>query len=181
MRILLALLMLVGCPGQKPPVSTGEPPLVLENGASQDNAGEPGEPVGPGPWQEPGGLRMIVPEGWSGRTGPAGSSLLLSITHAATGVQLELWAFEFSGDIGPRPRPHCEWMFVDAASHRAVPALTPAVTATCVSEDPLAPVVQGWYGRVRDREIHLEVVYPPGRVVEGRQLVEPVLASLTSH
>jgi len=142
---------------------------------------EPGEPVDPGPWQEPRGLRMVVPEGWSGRTGPTGSSLLLSIAHTASGVQLELWAFEISGDIGPRPRPNCEWMFVDPASHRAVPALTPAVTATCVSEDLLAPVVQGWYGRILGREIHLEVVYPPGRVVEGRQVVEPVLASLTSH
>lgn len=176
-RLFLLLLVLCGCPRKEPPPPG--PPLTLPR--DTDEAPDPGGAIGPGEWSEPRGLHMEIPDGWAGRNGPPGSSLLLSIRHDVSGVQVELWAFAWSGELAPRPRPGCEWTFVDSASHRAVPALTPAVTATCMPEDPLDPVVQGWFGRIRDREVHVEVLYPLGRAVEGRQLVEPLLASLSSR
>lgn len=176
--LVLAMLLVAGCPRSGPP-EPAEEPLVLDEQDTDAEAG--GAPVEPGPWQGSGGLRLTVPDGWSGRTGPEGSSLLLTVIHDETGVQLEVWAFELSGPVEPRPRPACDWMFTDRASHRLVPALTPAITATCVSDELDSPVVQGWYGRVRDREVHVEVVYPPGRVVEGRMVVEPLLAGITSR
>ena len=60
-----------------------------------------------------------------------------------------------------------------------VPLLEPAVSSTCVSDDPLGPVVQGWYGLLGDRELHVEVIYPAGRVLQGRQVAEPLLRGLS--
>ena len=59
-----------------------------------------------------------------------------------------------------------------------MPALVPAMSGSCVAEEIGAPVVQGWFGIVGDREVHVEVVYPHGRVLEGRQAVEPLLKAL---
>lgn len=168
------LLLLAGCPHRPPPAPEGS--LVIAPKPAP--AAPEGTPVAPGTWTDASGLSLQIPEGWSGQTGPPGSSLLLTLKHADTGVQVELWSFASSGEVGPRPRPGCEWMFNDAANHRLVPALTPAVTATCLSDDPLAPVVQGWYGRVHGREVQVEVIYPAGRVIEGRAVVEPLLESL---
>lgn len=146
---------------------------------SGPTAPAPAVHIDPGLWHEPGGLRLFVPEGWSGVAGPSSGSLLASFTHETTGATVEIWAFARSGPPRARPRPGCTWAFEDDASHRVVPILFPAATGTCLSDDPFGPLVQGWYGLVGDREIHVEVVYPHGRVVESREVVEPLLADLT--
>jgi len=170
----LLLPLLLGCPHKAAPDDS--PPLVIVVPVSPPPVGQS---IGPGEWTDPAGmLGLVIPEGWTGIEGPPAGSLVLTLDHPATGVQVQLWEFAGSGQLGPRPRPNCEWMFNDEGRHRLVPALMPAVTATCLSDEPRGPVVQGWYGRVRGREVHVEVVYPAGRVVEGRAVVEPVLGAL---
>jgi hypothetical protein len=141
----------------------------------------PQEELAPGPWEDPAGiLSLVIPQGWTGTSGPPAGSLVLTLDHAASGVEVQVWEFAASGQVGPRPRPGCEWMFTDEGRHRLVPALTPAITATCLGEDPQGQIVQGWYGRVRGREVHVEVLYPAGRIVEGRAVVEPLLEGIVA-
>jgi len=170
----LLVLTLLGCPPKR--AQGDDPPLVIVVPVAP--ADPVGEVIGPGPWTDPAGLLgLVIPEEWAGLAGPPAGSLVLTLSHPS-GVQVQLWEFAGSGQIGPRPRPGCEWMFSDEGRHRVVPALAPAITGTCLSDDPHGPVVQGWYGRVRGREVHVEVVYPAGRVIEGRAVVEPVLSAL---
>lgn len=173
MKALLLLPLLLGCP-HKPAPSEG-PPLVIVVPV----APPVGEEVLAGSWTDPAGvLGLDIPPGWTGRSGPPAGSLVLTLDHEATGVQIQLWEFAGSGQVGPRPRPGCEWMFSDDGRHRVVPALMPSITATCLADEATAPVVQGWYGRVRGREVHVEVIYPAGRIIEGRAVAEPVLTGL---
>ncbi len=166
-------LVLLGCP--RKPVVVVEPPLALPEGVEEEQSRWAD---GPGAWREPGGLSLELPEGWAWREGPPAGALLLSARHASTGVEVQVWGFAWSGTAGPRARAGCEWMFSDTASHRRVPLLAPAVTATCLPDVPSQPTIQGWYGRHRAREIQVEVLYPAGRVVEGRLVVEALLLGL---
>lgn len=166
--------LLVGCPREAPgdlpePAAIVVPPPSL------------GEPIDYAVWMDPSGLQVTIPDGWTGRTGPPGSSLLATFTHTATQIVVELWSYEASGDLEPRPRPACTWDFTDTANHRLIPVLAPARTGTCFPEDPEAAVVQGWYGHVADREVHVEVAWPPGTMIEGRAALEPFLRGITAR
>ena len=184
---MLLLALLVGCPPQQAPVE-GTPELVTStpvqgndaDAAATDRDAQDGEPVEPGFWKHDSlPIALGIPKGWDGHTGPHGSSLLLVLHHSETDVGVELWAFERSGTkASPRPRPGCEMLFSDQGSHRSVPLFGHATTATCVPADVAEPTIQGWYGIVGDRELHFEVMYPPGTMVVGRQLVQPLLQSL---
>lgn len=147
-----------------------------------DAEAEPAPPpvlpvTGPTTWSG-GGVTLPVPDGWRGSTGPAGTPLLLQLTDTRTGVRFEVWAYPRRGSVGPRPREGCDIVFRDAGRYRAVPALPAAVTATCLPDAPDGPTVQGWYALVGEREIHLEVLYPSGRLISGRDAVEPLLLGL---
>ncbi|MBN2798129.1 MAG: hypothetical protein JXX28_03210 [Deltaproteobacteria bacterium] len=170
---MIALLLLLACPRPSAP----EGSLGVGVGAEVVPRVEQSQ-VGPGPWHEVGGLYLEVPEGWRGWSDASGS-LLLSLDHGATGARLELWAFTASEELpGPRPRPGCEVAFLDTARHRSVPLLDPAVIASC---EPLVSGgmrVTGWYGQVAGRELHLELLTPPGRSFEAQTAAAPLLAGL---
>lgn len=135
-----------------------------------------GEPVASGPWSN-GQVGLTLPDGWSGMTGPPGASLLLRVTEPVSLSQVELWSFAPTGRPAARPRPGCEPILDDRGRYRAVPALDPAASHSCVEAD--GTLVQGWYSIQGGQEVHLEAIYPPGEGFRGRLLVEPVLRSLT--
>ena len=166
--ILIPMLLACSMRGALPPV-----------GAPQAIQAAPAAPIGPG-HVSAGGLEVDVPEGWSGEPGPPGSGLVLWVVSEKVGTRVELWVFaRGSGPPNPRPRPGCVRVFLDeVGTHRAVPGLGSSRAASCVSEDPTGPVVQGWYVASGSREAHVEVVHPAGRAVEGRAEVEPLLQSV---
>ncbi len=135
-----------------------------------------GEPVAPGPWSN-GHMGLTLPDGWSGATGPPGASLLLRLMEPVSLSQVEVWSFAANGRPAARPRPGCEPILDDRGRYRAVPALDPAASHSCVEAD--GTLVQGWYSIQGGQEVHIEAIYPPGEGFRGRLLVEPVLRSLT--
>lgn len=142
---------------------------------------DPGKLVEPGRWRDPEtGLGIEVPDGWTGRTGPTGATLRLTLEQERSGVQLEVWAFERSGPPTPRPRPGCQRVYRDPAGrHGGVPVLGPVTVATCLPEDPSGLLVQGWYGAVGRHEVHLEAGFPPGTAYSARADLEAVVRTLS--
>jgi hypothetical protein len=135
--------------------------------------------VAPGPW-EGRGLALVVPPGWSGTEGPSSSPLVLSLEREG-GPSIEIWEFPRSSAVpNPRPREGCERLFDDTGVYVSIPGLRVEHISTCLPADPTQPVVQGWYAVDGDREVHVEVEFPPGRLVEGRREVDPILQSLGS-
>lgn len=177
--IPLLLALLGGCPR---PTGPG-PSLVLVEPDPPEVVIEREEVHEGDTWSSPDGtLHLRVPTGWSGWSVPAGSSLILALDHGPTGARLEVWSFNREGATpAPRPRPECEISFLDRGFHRAVPALASTSVATCEPDDPLQTSVYGWYGWVGDREVHMELLCPAGRVVEARAAAEPLLRGFTRH
>ncbi|MEZ4323179.1 MAG: hypothetical protein R3F61_37290 [Myxococcota bacterium] len=138
----------------------------------EDPLSTPGSvPVGPGEWSG-GGLALFVPPGWSGSAGP--EPLLLHIQNETTGVSVDLLGF--TTPLGrPRSLPDDECGFVDNQRFRTVPALGLSQTATCTGD---AGVRQVWWAELDGREVHVEAVYPPGRMIRGRQTITPMLEAL---
>ncbi|MCB9678391.1 MAG: hypothetical protein H6737_25030 [Alphaproteobacteria bacterium] len=173
MRALFAAALLLGACKKRAP----DEPIVdftdytpVEDGSLSD----PGStPVGPGRWVG-GGLSLFVPPGWSGLQGPP--PRLLRIEHEVTGVGLELLVFPEPLDA-PRPVEGEECGFVDTQRFRAVPVLGTSHTATCTGDDRTRQV---WWGPWEGRELHVEAQYPPGRMIQGRQTLAPMLESIRS-
>ena len=138
------------------------------------------EPVtGPAVWTDD-ELTMGIPAGWRGYRGPDDAALLLSVHDAAVGVSLEIWSFARSGELGPRPRDGYEVLFRDEGEYRSLPGLDAQVAATSLPEDPAAPIIQGYYAWMGDREVHVEVLYRPGSLLAGQEAVRPLLQTLRS-
>jgi hypothetical protein len=173
---LTALGFFGACP--KPTSTPVDGSFVLQMEESLAEVGELGEPIGPGRWQGPRGLSLVVSEGWMGETGPPGSSLLLSLRHRSTQIGFELWDFGHRDTITPRERADCTWVFQDESLYRTVPALVLTKSATCVAEEPGGPLVQAWFAVHGERELHIEVLYPRGQWINGRRVVEPLLLAL---
>jgi len=72
-----------------------------------------------------------------------------------------------------------EVSFVDEGAHRRIPALGHASTATFVSEEPKGPTLQVWWGTTGSGPVRVEVRYPSGAVVAGRQESGALLERLT--
>lgn len=172
--MLFWLMVGLGCAPRTAPETPSGPSLTLPQAAIVTTP--TGEPVESGPWTN-GRISVTLPEGWTGVTGPPGASLLLRVTEPESLSQVELWAFAPTGRPAALPRPGCEPILDDTGSYRAVPALDPAASHSCVEED--GTLVQGWYGIEGGQEVHIEAIYPPGEGFRGRLLVEPVLRSLT--
>lgn len=130
----------------------------------------------PGTWRGA-GLAVDVPAGWTGREG-RGSGLVLSLGRD-DGVAIEVWSFEPSEHVPfPRPREGCEHLFSDQSTYRSLPGLPISATSSCVPDEAAGVVVDGWYAEVNGRELHIDLFLPSDRVIEGRDAVAPVLASI---
>ncbi|MFT6144552.1 MAG: hypothetical protein ACJAZO_003495 [Myxococcota bacterium] len=167
------LLLSVGCaPRTAQPPPTGASFTLPQTAVVTTPTGQP---VAAGPWSN-GTVSVTLPDGWSGVTGPPGASLLLRVTEPVSLSQVELWSFAPSGRPAARPRPGCEPILDDRGRYRAVPALDPAASHSCVEAD--GTLVQGWYSIRGGQEVHIEAIYPPGEGFRGRLQVEPFLSSL---
>jgi hypothetical protein len=169
---LIWLLLVVGC-RHRPP----ETPVTKADEAAPPPEALAEPPLPPGPWQEPGGLHLTIPEGWTGLAGgPRGC--LVRLRHSETGVAVDLFAVPARGEAQPLGGRDCTITFSDGGLHRAVPLLSPSRTALCVSDEPGGDTIEEWYAVVGDREIHVQAVYPASHALDGRTLVEPILAAL---
>ncbi len=130
----------------------------------------------PGTWSGA-GLVVDVPAGWIGREG-RGSGLVLSLGRS-DGVALEVWSFDPAENVPfPRPREGCEPLFTDKSTYRSLPGLPVSATSSCVPDAAAGVVVDGWYAEVNGRQLQIDLLLPSDRVIEGRDAVAPILASI---
>lgn len=149
--------------------------VVLETAASVVD--EPAEEVravvvGPRYWTEAGGICLEIPQGWSGTTGPPPD--VLRLAQDGTGIGFEIRTWTPGADVPPREGFVVS--FEDSGGFRTVPILAPgASTRTWQSDDPEAPTIQAWYGELNGSSVEIAGSFPPGRLTEGREVVDPLL------
>ncbi len=163
----MVLLILLGCPRPKPP--------DLEDRRTDAEEREARAVVeGPVTWIMDGhpDLCLPVPEGWSGTTGPA--PLVLDVT-SADGVRVTL---SVSAEGFPPEREGFELLFEDEGSYRAIPLLTGGGTRSWQSVDPTGPLVQAWYGTVREEVVEAAVTFPLGTSTGAGDQVRAMLRGL---
>lgn len=167
----LVILALAGCRKPAPP-----PVLVDAEAAVEPGAGLRTPFEGPGYWSEAGGLCLDVAEGWVGDTGPPPH--VLSLGHTASGVRFDVRAYPIGGPTPDERRPGFAVVFEDEASYRKVPILFPGGTRTWAADLPGGVVSQEWFGEVGTRVVYVELTYPHGQMVAGRDLAAPLLSGL---
>jgi hypothetical protein len=164
------LLLLLACPGKRAERAVEamerEPASPYEPIAS---------PVPAGPW-EGRGLSVVVPPEWSGLAYGPDEPIALVVGHPS-GVSVQIATWPVQPSLVPRPRPGCEPLWSDPGAWRVVPGLPVSLVAACVIDDS-GQVVEGYYAVMGDQEVHVEVIYAPGRVIEGRARAEALLATL---
>lgn len=159
-----AMLMLAACPARQRDLETWE--RETEAGGVTLRRIE-----GPVRWvADDGSLCLEVPDGWSGFLDEGGA--LLALQHDS-GVTASVARGE-----SPAARTGFVKVFEDAGTYRVVPLLFPAATATWASEVPGGPTIQEWIGLVDGEPVRIEVQYPWGEAVWGRQLAEGLLTGL---
>ena len=164
------LLLLLGCPGKhKQPTGVDGVERAITEVRPR---GEGRTVAGPMRWTDREGLCLDVPVGWSGVT--EGEGALLELTSIDSGVEVRLIP---GGPLDSRPG--YEATFVDHGAHRRIPALGHASTATFVSDDPKGPTLQVWWGTTESGPVRVEVRYPYGSVVAGRNESGALLERLT--
>lgn len=168
------LLLLVGCPKRAPEDVGGG---TLDDRSLVREVEPMRSPVpSPGTWRGA-GLVVEVPAGWTGREG-RDSGLLLALSRP-DGVAVELWSFLPTDNVQfPRSREGCEVLFSDQSAYRSIPGLPVSRTSSCVPEQATGTVVDGWYAEVDGRQLHIDVLLPSDRVIEGREAVATMLASI---
>lgn len=167
------IVALLGCP--RPPATFEDPAVPLERPVIVEVEPLP-VGIGPGPWH--GELVSIdVPAGWSGRAGH-GAGLVVALQRP-DGIALEIWAFRPEDGVEfPRAREGCELLFADRSAYRLVPGLAVTAASSCVPDEPVGVVVDGWYAEIDGRQVHIDALLPSDRVFEGREAVRPILASI---
>ncbi|MEQ1504376.1 MAG: hypothetical protein ABMB14_19200 [Myxococcota bacterium] len=160
--------LLAGCP--HPPA-----PVPVEPTAPEVPVAERSPITGPAYWSEPGGLCLEVPAGWTGSTGA--SPDLLTLVQDRTGFGFEIRGWPVAEPTPPRPGWTVSWE--DTGAWRTVPILATATgTRTWQSDEGDGRAIQSWYGPLGDRTVEIAAVYPPGRTIEGRDVIEPLLHAL---
>ncbi len=163
------VLLLLACPPKRADQVGDARSILLEAEASRS------VPVPAGPW-EGRGLTMTVPAEWSGEAGLPDDPRALGVRHPS-GLALEIWTWPIQGELAPRPRPGCEPLWADPGAWRLLPGIPVTLATACVI-DGTGEVVEGYYAVIGDREVHIEVAYPAGRVIEGRERTEALLTTL---
>lgn len=161
----LVFLALLGCPKDPKPA---EGHLTFDN--PQQAVLDDLRVVGPTRWvSDDGAVCLDVPAGWSGWRG--GGDALLALDHP-TGVGISLMR-------GPSPASRRGFvrMFENQGSYRDVPLLVPSATLTWISELPGGPTIQEWVGQLDGTTWRVEVRYPSGSVVRGRQVADELLSA----
>ena len=162
-----------------PPVRTTEAVEQQVNVIVENLDPKRGRAVPPGELSHRTGLVLTIPEGWEAWEGLPGDIRLIQMRHTASDIEINLYRIVNlnSGEV-PVRRPDCEWLFNDTGRHALVPALRPARVSTCIGENGNPMVVQVWVGEKQDADFAVEVVYPNGEAVGGRNFTDPVLSTI---
>lgn len=129
---------------------------------------------GPVRWDEPGGLCLDIPEGWSGTSGSPPVLLDLVQADSGFGLAIRTWS------PGQTP-PLLDGFYVvfeDEGIYRTVPLLPAAGTRTWASEDPDGPTVQTWYGQLGERIVEIAASCPIDRFTEGRAVIDALVREI---
>lgn len=164
------VVLLLACPAKRADKRADAMSNVAEAIASTSSV-----PVGPGPW-EGRGLSMVIPPDWSGEAGLPEDPLALIVRHPS-GLVMEIWTWPAPDELVPQLRDGCEPLWADAGAWRLLPGLPVSLATACVV-DATGEVVEGYQAIVGDREVHVVVAYPAGRVIEGRERTAGLLATL---
>lgn len=165
------ILLLAACPRTEP-VS---PTLVAEH--STNATSQATGALRSGAWVDdrlPWSVR--VPSGWEAIPGVEGRPPRVTLVHAETRARIEVSVRE-SGELGPPPRRGCTWKFQSTAGYRAVAGVNPLTAATCTPEDAADARVLGYFVTAADLAWDLEVVIPPGGLLEAKRQSDLVLAT----
>ena len=165
----LVVLLLSGCPKPSPSATgfTFEPPSA----GTTITAASPLAPIASPGRFEGQGLAIDVPAGFVGHVGDG--DLAVVLRHVATGVEVEVQVVAAGATF-----TDCDALFADNTAWRDLPGLTGVATATCLPTSPTGNVTQMWTGVAGDRGVRIVVRYPNGRLIEGRQAIDPILASI---
>ncbi|MSQ03646.1 MAG: hypothetical protein EXR71_17470 [Myxococcales bacterium] len=171
---MILALLLGGCPRPLPP-----PSLVDDRGADASVVDQvPAGSVTGAIWSDhryPWTLRL--PPTWIATPGFEAGGPRLVLTHRETGVRVEVSVVS-GGAVGPRPRPGCEWTFLDQAGYRAL-GVSPLVAATCTPADARNPRVLGYFLVDGDDAYDLEAVIPPGQLLVGKDAADALWAGFS--
>lgn len=119
-------------------------------------------------------IGVPVPEGWVAHPGDAQAPLRVVLEHVSTRAKLQIWVFHES-PTAPRPLAGCSWSFSDVGTYEALRTAGASEIATCLPDDPSQPLVLGTYVVRQALAYHFELELPPGRLLQGRRAVEPLL------
>lgn len=168
----LLLLVLLGCP--KPHVP---PPDLVAADTEAAQSRQPTGGVVAGAWVDrryPWGVR--VPAGWEALPGVEGDNPRVTLIHRETRARLEVSVRE-DGVLGPLPRRGCDWGFVSEGGYRALPGGHAVVAATCSPADPAEARVLGYFLTSRGLGWDLELVTPPGHLLEAKRQTDLLLGT----
>jgi len=160
--------MLASCAARRSP----DVGLVLDDDRTAVVTGQLVRVEGPTRWvADDRTVCLEIPEGWSGFQNDGDALLTL---HHESGVSASV-----ARGGSPSARSGFVKVFEDAGTYRVIPLLFPAATATWASEAPGGPTIQEWIGRLDSGEpVRVEVQYPHGGAVWGRQLADALLTGL---
>jgi hypothetical protein len=170
--VSLVLLLLLGCP--KPQVP---PPALVAADAEAAQSRQPAGGVVSGAWVDrryPWGVR--VPAGWEALPGMEGDNPRVTLIHRETRARLEV-SVRDDGVLGPLPRRGCDWGFVSQGGYRAVPGGHAVVAATCSPAEPAEARVLGYFLTSRGLAWDLELVTPPGDLLEAKRQADLLLGT----
>lgn len=123
------------------------------------------------------GFRLPVTPGWTATPGRDDGLLRVTLSHAETGVRVELWAFE-GGASTLRPRGDCAWEFVDTARYRSIGLTGAVTTGTCTPVDASSGPIYGWLVPAGATTLQAEIHVPPVALVDGRREGERLVSGL---
>jgi hypothetical protein len=128
--------------------------------------------VGPMYWWDATGACLQVPEGWRG-LGAGAAGVLLTVVDQQTGV-----TFEVLTEQAPTDFPGLVQAFTDVGTYHDLPELRTVAVETWVSDLPGGETLHVWHAIAGEQPVRLVVRFPFGRIIEGTQRVDLLLAGL---
>lgn len=122
-------------------------------------------------------FRLDVPEGWKVDVGTTGDAYRVGIEEPTTHARLEVRVW-LDGEVGPRPRPDCDWNFEVEGHFRVVRVADPVVVATCTPKDPDDPRILGYYFERGGRVYGLEERIPAGALAPAKPTLDDAVGGL---
>jgi len=170
LKWFLACALLAGC-GRKAKLS---PELDVPGSAEDVTQVRAGEVIETGARWSGGGLCLDIPADWDARG--SGNGVLGTLRHEPSGVDITVVEYVDEEPLNERSGYKLE--FEDQSAYRTISLFHDGGTRTWTSNEPDGPTLKEWFGTVGSHRVHLEVVLPFGRVIQGTRAVETLFAAL---